>query len=151
MNNQEIVGKQIKKARTEKSLSQLELSQKMGVSRMMISRYEIGSSSIPLKQLRKISEVLEKPISYFFGEEPQQNSGEIWKEAQKYLELLKDKVGGDVSLSPQEMLAFSLGDPSKTKEAIDEARTLMKNWYLAHNMQEITNKTFQEWWGNKRT
>ncbi|MBU0976760.1 helix-turn-helix domain-containing protein [Patescibacteria group bacterium] len=151
MDNQEIVGKQIKKARKEKSLSQLELSQKMGVSRMMISRYEIGSSNIPLKQLQKISEALDKPISYFFGEEPQQDSGKIWKEAQKYLELLKDKVGGDVSLSPQEMLAFSLGDLSKTKDAIDEARTLMKNWYLAHKMQDITNKTFQEWWENKKS
>lgn len=149
MSNQEIVGKQIKKARNEKSLSQLDLSQKMGVSRMMISRYEIGSSNIPLKQLQKISAILEKPISYFFGEEPQQDSGKIWKEAQKYLELLKDKVGGDVSLSPHEMLAFSLGEPSRTKEAIDEARVLMKNWYLAHDMENITNKTFQEWWENK--
>ena len=149
MSNQKIVGKQIKKARNEQSISQLELSKKVGVSRMMISRYEIGSSNIPLKQLQKISAILKKPISYFFGEEPQQDSGKIWKEAQKYLELLKDKVGGDVSLSPHEMLAFSLGDPGKTKEAIDEARVLMKNWYMAHDMENITNKTFQEWWEDK--
>ncbi|MCB9789960.1 helix-turn-helix domain-containing protein [Candidatus Nomurabacteria bacterium] len=143
-----IVGKQLKKARSEKNLSQEELAQKVGISRMMISRYEISSSDIPLDKLQKIAEILEKPVSYFFGEEPKQDSQEVWKEAQKYLELLKNKVGGNVSLSPKEMLAFSLGPNANTEQAIAEAKTMMKNWYIANKLEESTNKSFEEWWEN---
>lgn len=143
-----IVGKQLKKARSEKNLSQEELAQKVGISRMMISRYEISSSDVPLDKLQKIAEILEKPVSYFFGEEPKQDSQEVWKEAQKYLELLKNKVGGNVSLSPKEMLAFSLGPNANTEQAIAEAKTMMKNWYIANKLEESTNKSFEEWWEN---
>ncbi|OPZ90010.1 MAG: hypothetical protein BWY74_02499 [Firmicutes bacterium ADurb.Bin419] len=148
--NKEIVGKQLKKARTEKSLSQEELAQKVGISRMMISRYEISSSDIPLEKLQRIAEILDKPISFFFGEEPKQDSQQVWKEAQKYLELLKDKVGGDILLSPKEMLAFSLGPNANTDQAISEAKTMMKNWYIANKLEESTNKTFEEWWENMK-
>ena len=143
-----IVGKQLKKARSEKNLSQEDLAQKVGISRMMISRYEISSSEIPLDKLQRIAEILEKPVSFFFGEEPKQDSQKVWKEAQKYLELLKDKVRGDISLSPKEMLAFSLGPNANTEEAIAEAKTMMKNWYIANKLEESTNKSFEEWWEN---
>lgn len=150
MNQREIISKQLKRARLEKGLSQKDLADQVGISRMMISRYEVGSSSISLKQIQKIAETLEKPISYFFGEEPQNNSKEVWIEARKYLEVLKKKFDGNINFSPKEMLAFSLGDPSKQEEAMEEVKTLMKNWYLAHNMQKSTNKTFEEWWENKK-
>ena len=80
--NKEIVGKQIKRARSEKNLSQEELANEVGVSRMMISRYEISSSDVPLEKLQRIAEVLEKPVSYFFGEEPKQDAHTVWKESQ---------------------------------------------------------------------
>ncbi|MBN1968681.1 MAG: helix-turn-helix transcriptional regulator [Candidatus Delongbacteria bacterium] len=140
----------MKKARKESGLSQEELAKKVGISRMMISRYEVGSSNMSLKQLRKVSKVFKKPISFFFNEEESEDSGKVWKEAQKYLELFKGKIGDKLNLSPKEMLAFSLNNTKDTQKAIEEAKTLMRNWYIAHNMQNITNKSFEEWWENSK-
>lgn len=150
MSQKEIVGLQIKKARKEASLTQGDLAKKVGISRMMISRYEVGSSDAPIEKLKKIAEILQKPVSYFFGETTGEDSSKVWKEAQKYLEIFKDKVGGELDLSPKEMLAFSLGKGVNIEDAVDEAKTMMKNWYLAHNLQKTTNKTFEEWWENSK-
>lgn len=62
------IGIQIKKARTEKRISQEQLGDKLGVTWEMISRYENGRSSAR-KYLTQLSEIFEKPISYFFGVE----------------------------------------------------------------------------------
>lgn len=62
------IGKLIQKARKEAKLTQTELALKMGLSRMMISRYEVGLNNIPLDQLEKISKFLNKPITYFLEE-----------------------------------------------------------------------------------
>lgn len=62
------IGKLIKKARKEAKLTQTELAQKMGLSRMMISRYEVGLNNIPLDQLEKIAKFVNKPITYFLEE-----------------------------------------------------------------------------------
>lgn len=62
----EQIGLQIKKARMEKGLSQEDLGEKLSVTWEMISRYENGRSSAR-KYLVQLSEILEKPISYFFG------------------------------------------------------------------------------------
>jgi hypothetical protein len=47
------------------------------------------------------------------------------------------------------MLAFSLGKGSKKKEAVKEARILMKNWYIAHDLKKETKKSFEDWWEGK--
>ncbi len=60
------IGVQIKKARLEKRLSQEELGERLGVTWEMISRYENGRSSAR-KYLTQLAEILDKPISYFFG------------------------------------------------------------------------------------
>lgn len=143
-----IVGKQIKTARKMKGYSQGDLAEKANVSRMMISRYETSVSEIPIEKLQRIAEILDQSISYFFGEELKQDSQETWNEAQKYLDLFKDKIGGQLDLSPREMLAFSLGPNANKDEAIDEAKTIMKNWYIANKLEETTNKTFNQWWGD---
>jgi transcriptional regulator with XRE-family HTH domain len=62
------IGKQIKKARTDKGLSQELLGEKLGVTWEMVSRYENGRSSAR-KYLAELSQVLDKPIAYFFGVE----------------------------------------------------------------------------------
>jgi len=62
------IGKLIKKARKEAKLTQTELALKMGLSRMMISRYEVGLNNIPLDQLEKISKFLKKPVTYSLEE-----------------------------------------------------------------------------------
>jgi len=60
------IGIQIKKARSEVSMSQEELGEKLGVTWEMVSRYENGRSSAR-KYLTELSEIFEKSISYFFG------------------------------------------------------------------------------------
>ncbi|MDD3647212.1 MAG: helix-turn-helix transcriptional regulator [Candidatus Dojkabacteria bacterium] len=70
------IGQQIRKARMEKQITQGELGKKIGVTWEMISRYENGKSS-PRRNLEKISEVLSKPIQFFFGVEEAPISEEI--------------------------------------------------------------------------
>lgn len=62
------IGLQIKKARTERGLSQEELGEKIGVTWEMISRYENGRSN-PAKHVEALSKALEKPVGYFYGQE----------------------------------------------------------------------------------
>lgn len=66
--NDKKIGLLIKKARIKSNLTQQELGEKIGVTWEMISRYENGRSN-PMKNLQRISKILEKPIVYFFGAE----------------------------------------------------------------------------------
>lgn len=63
-----IIGKQIRKARIARQLSQKELGKEIGVTWEMISRYENGKSSAR-RNLEKLSKTLNRPIQYFFGVE----------------------------------------------------------------------------------
>jgi len=56
----------IKLARESKNVTHKELASAIKVSRMMIGRYESGQIDITVNRLSKISEYLNKPISYFF-------------------------------------------------------------------------------------
>ncbi len=62
------IGVQLKKARLEKSLSQEQVANRLGVTWEMISRYENGRSSA-LKHLDKFSDIYGKPVSYFVNDE----------------------------------------------------------------------------------
>ena len=53
-----IIGERLKKARTEKGLTQEKLSEKLDVSIAFLSRIERGSSHISLKRLSQICEIL---------------------------------------------------------------------------------------------
>jgi len=80
---------------------------------MTISRYEVGSTEIPLKQLQKISKALKKSITYFFtGEDQLTHSQKVWNKAQESIRQLKDTM----QISPKDMLVFSLEDKSKKKK-----------------------------------
>jgi len=86
-----LIGKQIKKARTDKGLSQEALGEKLGVTWEMISRYENGRSSAR-KYLAELADVLEKPVAYFFGVE----ENVIEYNVEKIASALKEKgVGYD--------------------------------------------------------
>lgn len=63
------IGEKIKRARTEKGMTQKSLSELLTCTEIMISRYELGVSQISLHQLKKISMALGKPMSYFFDEQ----------------------------------------------------------------------------------
>ena len=53
-----IIGERLKKARTEKNLTQEKLAEKLDVSIAFLSRIERGSSQINLKRLSQICDIL---------------------------------------------------------------------------------------------
>lgn len=63
------MGKKLEIARIEKGMSQLDLAQEIGLSQGMVGKYERGVNRIPPDALQKISRILEKSISYFYGED----------------------------------------------------------------------------------
>lgn len=69
MINKVEMGKKLELARIEKEMSQLDLAQEVGLSQGMIGKYERGINRIPPDALQKISRILEKSISYFYGED----------------------------------------------------------------------------------
>lgn len=144
MDRKKLVGTQLKKARKEAGYTQEELAKKMGLSTMMISRYEVGLNDIPIDNLHKLSKILEKTIAYFYGEE-NPDSDKIWEEAKKKLKEQKEAF----EKAPKDMLAFSLGKGGKKREAVKEAKILMKNWYIAHEIEKETKKSFEDWWEGK--
>jgi transcriptional regulator with XRE-family HTH domain len=79
------IGTQIKKARIEANMSQTQLAEKLGVTWEMVSRYENGRSSAK-KHLTKLSQILDKSISYFFGVQQEFNI----RHAKKIAELLRE-------------------------------------------------------------
>ena len=138
MKNDELnkkVGINLKKARKEAGLTQVDLANEMNMSPMMISRYEVGLNSIPYKRIEKIAKILGKPVTYFFDEK---------FKSRKYS--LTESI---VTQSPKDMLAFSLGENASKQKAIKEAKNLMKNWYKENNMKETTKKSFTDWWEGK--
>ena len=53
-----IIGERLKKARTERGLTQEKLAEKMDVSIAFLSRIERGSSHISLKRLSQVCDIL---------------------------------------------------------------------------------------------
>ena len=59
------LGKKIKEARLEASLSQLELSQALVVNEKSVSSYEAGRTKPSVETLNKIAKKTNKPIAFF--------------------------------------------------------------------------------------
>lgn len=148
MDTKEFVGEQLKKARRQKGLTQTELANKLNCSEMMVSRYEVGLNNIPTKKLEKIAKILNKSVSYFFGEEDSVITGQkIWEKAQSEI-----KQGRYNMPAPRLMLAFSLPEgisAQKKKLAEKEAEQIMKKWYKDNKMHKHTRKSFTNWWNGK--
>jgi transcriptional regulator with XRE-family HTH domain len=62
-----VVGQRIKQARKGK-YSQKDLARVLGYSQAAISKFELGQRVISLPDLHKLSEFLEKPLSYFIDD-----------------------------------------------------------------------------------
>lgn len=65
MINNKKIGLQIKNLRVQRGWKQLDLADKMGLSRPAISNIESGKRSLTLATLKKVCEVFEIDISYF--------------------------------------------------------------------------------------
>ncbi len=59
------LGKRIQLAREEAGLNQEQMASLMGCSQPTLSNYEKGKSRIYLAQLKKVAEILDKPLNYF--------------------------------------------------------------------------------------
>ena len=62
------IGKRIKEARKNKSITQDELANSIGISDKSISAYESDRIDPPLQILEKIAETTGQPMSYFIEE-----------------------------------------------------------------------------------
>jgi len=67
MNN--LIVKKIKEARIERGLTQKDLANHLGKTAAAISDLERGKVQVTASDLYHISQLLNKPIEYFFGEE----------------------------------------------------------------------------------
>jgi len=61
----ELIGKKLQKAREEAGMSQEELAKKLGYTQASLSNYELGKRRLYLSDLKRISQILSKPITYF--------------------------------------------------------------------------------------
>jgi transcriptional regulator with XRE-family HTH domain len=62
------VGKQLKKAREKKKLSQLDVYEKTNINNKTLSRYEKDGAEPDYSTLRTLANLYGVPISYFFEE-----------------------------------------------------------------------------------
>lgn len=82
------IGAKIKLARLELGLTQTEFGDKIGLTSVMISRYESGKSS-PVRQIEAIATTLGKSQDYFFGSD---DKDELYKDIKELVRLLKDRA-----------------------------------------------------------
>jgi len=71
------VGAQLKKARLKMGMSQEKLAEEMGITFQQVQKYEKGLNRIGASRLWDLSQVLHKPISYFYegmGQDTQDQS-----------------------------------------------------------------------------
>ncbi|NVJ93109.1 MAG: helix-turn-helix domain-containing protein [Methylocystaceae bacterium] len=62
------VGQRLRMKRKLQGLSQQTLGDMIGVSRLVISQFEVGRRAIPASTLYKIATFFQVPVSYFFEE-----------------------------------------------------------------------------------
>ncbi len=64
-----LVGKRIRMRRTQKSISQSELADALGVTFQQVQKYEKGTNRVSCSRLYEIAKTLDAPITYFFFDE----------------------------------------------------------------------------------
>lgn len=62
------IGSRLRKARENKKLSQLEVSKLTNINNKTLSRYENDGAEPDFDTLRKLADLYDVPVSYFFGE-----------------------------------------------------------------------------------
>ena len=65
-----VIGSNVKSYRKQRKLTQKQLADKLGKNIMTVGRYESGKTSVTMDVLHEISEILDVPMSDFFGESP---------------------------------------------------------------------------------
>ena len=71
------VGTRMRKARGELGIPRRVLSEKSGLSPRYIAQLESGEGNISIGLLKRVAIALDRPIEWFFGEEPAEETSEI--------------------------------------------------------------------------
>lgn len=74
--NRALIGKQIRKIRLEKELSQENVATDLGISKGAFSKIENGTTNVPISRLLQIATVLEVDVSAFFAPKHERNTEE---------------------------------------------------------------------------
>jgi transcriptional regulator with XRE-family HTH domain len=61
------IGRKIQQAREARGLTQMELSQTLGITQAALSNYELGKRRLYLHQIEEIARLLHKDLEYFIG------------------------------------------------------------------------------------
>jgi transcriptional regulator with XRE-family HTH domain len=77
MNAYERIGKKLQMAREEEKLSQEELAKKIGCSQAALSNYELGKRRLYLADLRRIGQILRKPVTFFLDEAEEESNEDL--------------------------------------------------------------------------
>ncbi len=62
------IGERVRVARLEKGLSQKALGAAIGLTFQQVQKYEKGTNRVSASRLRRVAEVLERPVTWFYGE-----------------------------------------------------------------------------------
>lgn len=62
-----VIAERLRSARQEAGLTQAELADLAGINENTYGNYEREESWIPIENLAKVREVVDKPVEYFFG------------------------------------------------------------------------------------
>jgi transcriptional regulator with XRE-family HTH domain len=97
-------------ARNGRGFTQQELASLLGVSSVTLSRWETGARNPSFELLERFAQMVEKPLSFFFEEEPQED------EYAQMLLRITDQLGEE---EKQDVLAYARFRYERWYESLD--------------------------------
>ena len=85
----------LKELRKEKKLTQEELAQEIGVSKITILRWENGERQIKPEKAQQLADYFGVSVGYLLGYEEAKTLENILKDAEEYLEMTEDDLLSD--------------------------------------------------------
>lgn len=78
-----LIGERIRDGRKAKMMSQTDLAEKLGVSWQQVQKYERGVNRVSAARLWEISDILERPMAWFFADIGEELGGPLEKDIEK--------------------------------------------------------------------
>ena len=111
MNAYEKIGRKIQMARENAQLSQGELASSLGCTQSSLSNYELGKRRLYLADLKRIADILGKPLTYFLDESEDRPSRQ-----NDFGKILKEPLIREIVMEIRELR------PSQKKSVLDYIR-----------------------------
>jgi transcriptional regulator with XRE-family HTH domain len=84
------IGQKIRAVRVAKNVSQTTLAQGLGITFQQVQKYERGANRVSAGRLQKIADMLDTPITFFYGSKKQhQDSGLALVQSKGAIRLLR--------------------------------------------------------------